>query len=250
MPSLKYPLAFTTLCCATLLLSACAPQTNTSELTAQIETLSNRLTALETANTTQQQRVQYLEDMTAIQKLQAQYVHSLFTQRYENIPALYAQNNPDVRVEFSDSGVFKGIEGVRKLYSAFAKTRNIPGFFILHMAANPYIEIANDGVTAKSHWLSPGASNSPSGSSWIWGPYYVDYVKENGEWKLLHSNLNPLFRNPYQYSWGESPNHGTVNVSGLLGLEPDAPSTLYRPFNEVKQEPNMFRNHPDLPQPY
>jgi outer membrane murein-binding lipoprotein Lpp len=235
---------------AVLSLVGCSPTTDITTLQTQLTELTAKVSALEAQSTAQQAQVQYLQDMTAIQKLQAQYVHSLFTQRYESIPGLYAQNNPDVSVEFSDSGLFKGIESVRKLYGAFAKTRNVPGFFILHMAANPYIEIASDGQSAKSHWLSPGASNSPSGSSWIWGPYYVDYTKENGEWKILHSNLNPLFRNPYQYSWGESPHHGTVNVSGLLGIEPDGPSTLYRPFNEVKTEPNMFRNHPELPKPY
>lgn len=195
-------------------------------------------------------RVQYLEDMTAIQKLQSSYVHRLFTQRYESIPELYASKAADVSVEFSDSGLFKGRESVERLYNAFARTREVPGFFILHMAVDPYIEIAADGQSAKSHWLSPGASNSPSGSSWIWGPYYVDYVKEDGQWKILHSNLAPLFRNPYQYSWGEAPNNGTVNVSGMLGLEPDGPSSLYRPFNEVRKETNIFRNHPDLPAPY
>ena len=78
----------------------------------------------------------------------------------------------------------------------------------------------------------------------------MDYVKEGGEWKILRSNLVPTFRNPYQYSWGESPHHGTVDVANQLGLTPDAPSTLYRPFNEVKLETDMFRNHPDLPQPF
>lgn len=195
-------------------------------------------------------RVQYLEDMAAIQKLQSGYVHRLFTQRYESIPDLYARNAPDVSVEFSDSGLFTGHESVTRLYNAFGRTREVPGFFILHMAVNPYIEIAADGRSARSHWLSPGAANSPGGSSWIWGPYYVDYVKEDGEWKILHSNLVPLFRNPYQYSWGDAPHHGSVNVSGMLGLTPDGPSTLYRPFNEVKDQGNLFRDHPDLPSPH
>ncbi|MEP7314245.1 MAG: nuclear transport factor 2 family protein [Pseudomonadota bacterium] len=195
-------------------------------------------------------RVQHLEDVTAIQKLQSSYVHRLFTQRFESIPDLYSRKAPDVSVEFSDSGVFKGHDSVTRLYNAFGRTREIPGFFILHMAVDPYIEIAADGQSAKSHWLSPGATNSPSGSSWVWGPYYVDYVKEDGEWKILHSNLLALFRNPYQYSWGESPHHGTVNVSGMLGITPDAPPSMYRPFNEVKKEKDIFRNHPQLPVPY
>lgn len=215
-------------------LAGCAPHAGEATLTAdQVQSLL--------------QRVQYLEDMNEIQKLQSTYVHSLFTQRYTDIPALYAQNEPDVSVEFSDSGVFRGIASVRRLYEAFDRTRNVPGFFIMHLAANPYIEIAADGLRAQSHWLSPGASNSPGGSSWIWGPYYVDYIKEDGAWRILHSNLVPLFRNPYEYSWNDSPHHGTVNVAGMLGLEPDEDSTLYRPFNEVKLQTDMFRNHPDLP---
>ena len=196
------------------------------------------------------ERVRYLEDVTALQKLQAQYVHLLFTQRYESIPVLYAQQHPEVSVEFSDSGLFRGHASITRLYHAFSQTREIPGFFILHMAVNPFIEISGDGQRARSHWLSPGASNSPSASSWIWGPYYVDYVKEDGDWRILHSKLVPLFRNPYGYSWGESPHHGSVNVSGMLGLEPDEPITLYRPFNEVKGERDIFREHPALPEPF
>lgn len=229
---------FTTFCCLLLLLASagCSPQQNSNIDPAVLQELLARM--------------QYLEDMTALQKLQASYVHLLFTQRFEDIPSLYAQHHPDVSLEFSDSGLFRGHNSITRLYNAFGQTRDIPGFFIMHMAVNPYIEIAADGQSARSHWLSPGASNSPSASSWIWGPYYVDYVKEDGEWRILHSKLVPLFRNPYEYSWGESPHHGSVNVSGILGLEPDEPSTLYRPFNEVKQERDIFRNHPELPAPY
>ena len=162
---------------------------------------------------------------------------------------MFALDRADVSVEFSDSGVYRGGDSVLRLYAAFAATREAPAFFLMHLAVNPYIEIAADGQSAKSHWLSPGATNSArNGSSWVWGPYYVDYVKQNGEWKIHHSNLAPLFRNPYDVSWNDATTHGTV--TGQLSVGPDEPSTLYRPFNEVKQERDMFRNHPPLPQPY
>lgn len=192
------------------------------------------------------ERVQYLEDMIAIRKLQATYIHSLFTQRFDDIPALFSRRD-DVSVEFSDSGVFRGHDRITELYETFEATRNLPGFFIMHMSTNPYIEIADDGMSARSHWLSPGASHNDGRSSWIWGPYYVNYVKENGEWRILRSNLVPVFRNPYEYSWGDAPNHGTVRV---LGLDPDEPTTLYRPFDEVRDETDIFSEHPDLPAPY
>ncbi len=233
---------------ALLLLSSCNPAGNGAS-DAQLAALATRVTNLEAGLTAGKLRVEYLEDMNAIQKLQAKYLHSLFTQRYENIPALFALDKPDVSVEFSDSGVYRGGDSVRGLYKAFEATRNAPGFFLMHLAVDPYIEIAKDGLSAKAHWLSPGVSNSArNGSSWIWGPYYVDYVKEDGAWKIHHSNLAPLFRNPYNYSWNDAPTHGSVN--GQLSVKPDEPSTIYRPFNEVKKEPNMFRNNPDLPAPY
>ena len=194
-------------------------------------------------------RVQRLEDQLEIQKLQSKYAHCLFTQKFDRIvEECFAKHVADVSVEFSDSGVYRGMESVRALYAAFAATKNIPGYFILHMAVNPYIEIAADGLSARSHWLSPGAAGSASSASWIWGPYYVDYVKEDGAWRIAHSNLAPLFRNRYETSWATAPDHGTVR--GPIAVKPDEPTTLYRPYNEVKQERDIFKHHPRLPEPY
>ena len=141
-------------------------------------------------------RVQRLEDTIEIQSLQSKYIHYLFKQRFDRIvDECFAKNLPDVSVEFSDSGVYRGLESVRALYRSFDVTKTIPGFFILHMTVNTVIEIANDGLSARSHWLSPGAAGSDKSAAWIWGPFYVDYVKEEGRWKIAHSNLVPLFRN-------------------------------------------------------
>jgi hypothetical protein len=194
-------------------------------------------------------RVQRLENTLAIQKLQSKYAHYLFTQHYDRIfEETYAQQAADVSVEFSDSGVYRGPDSVRALYEAFEATKDIPGFFILHMTVNPYIEIAADGLSARSHWLSPGATGSNQSAGWVWGPYYIDYVKENGEWRILHSNLAPVFRNSYDVSWAQAADNGTVR--GVLAVEPDEPSTLYRPYHEAKQQPDIFADHPALPEPY
>ncbi|MGA8011378.1 MAG: nuclear transport factor 2 family protein [Candidatus Acidiferrales bacterium] len=193
-------------------------------------------------------RVRHLEDTLEIQQLQSKYIHYLFKQRFDRIvDECFAHNLADVSVEFSDSGVYRGLESVRALYRSFEVTKTIPGFFILHMAANPVIEIASDGLSARSHWLSPGAAGSNSSAAWIWGTFYVDYVKEDGRWRIAHSNLVPVFRNRYETSWAQAPDHGTVR--GVLAVQPDEPSTLYRPYNEAKKQPDMFAGHPPLPQP-
>lgn len=194
-------------------------------------------------------RVQQLEDVLAIQKLQSKYAHYLFTQDFDKIyDECYAKEAPDVSVEFSDSGVYRGAQSVRGLYEAFEATKAVPGFFILHMTVNPYIEVAADGLSARSHWLSPGATGSNTNAGWVWGPYYIDYVKENGEWLILHSNLAPVFRTAYDVSWAQATDNGTVR--GVLGVEPDAPPTQYRPYAEAKREPYIFGNYPELPEPY
>lgn len=193
-------------------------------------------------------RVQRLEDTIAIEKLQAKYANYLFLQRYERIfPELYAQHNPDVSVEFSDSGVYRGPESVAGLYAAFGVTREIPGFFLMHMTVDPYIEMAADGRSARSQWLSPGITGSNSSAGWVFGPYYVDYVKEDGEWRILHSNLAALVRTSFETSWAKATDNGTVR--GVLPVEPDGPSTLYRPYAERKKEADMFKAFPDLPEP-
>jgi hypothetical protein len=194
-------------------------------------------------------RVQRLEDLLEIQKLQAKYAHSLFMQRFDSIvDECFAKRLPEVSVEFSDSGVYRGLDSIRALYRAFNATKGIPGFFILHMAVNPYIEIASDGQSARCHWLSPGCAGSAASASWIWGPYYVDYVKEDSLWRIAHSNLAPLFRNRYEVSWAQAPDHGSVR--GPLSVQPNEPTTLYRPYSEVKSERDIFRHHPNLPEPY
>jgi hypothetical protein len=194
-------------------------------------------------------RVERLEDTLAIRKLQAKYASYLFTQRYDRIfDELYAQKDPGVSVEFSDSGVYRGRDSVRKLYAAFDVTKQIPGFFLMHMTVDPYIEIAADGLSARSQWLSPGITGSDTSAGWVFGPYYVDYVKEDGEWRILHSNLAPIVRTSYDVSWAKATDNGTVR--GVLSVEPDGPSTLYRPYVQRKKETDIFDDFPDLPEPY
>lgn len=241
----KYDLATTVLLCVAVTLAGCAPSDDVSTLRAELAELRETLQA---RNQTLASRVQYLEDLQEIQKVQAKYAHMLFTQRYDRIvDEVYAHKSPEVSVEFSDSGVYRGLESITRLYAAFEQTRQIPGFFIMHTMSNPYIEVAADGLSARSHWMSPGATGSNTNAGWVWGPYYVDYVKEDGHWRILHSNLAALVRTRFDVSWANATDNGTVRT---LGLEPDAPPTLYRPYAERKKEKDMFRAFPDLPAPY
>jgi hypothetical protein len=67
--------------------------------------------------------------------------------------------------------------------------------YVMHTQETPVIEVAGDGKTAKMLCYSIGLSirgtvdengNESKSSSWMWEKYGVDFVKENGEWKIWH----------------------------------------------------------------
>jgi hypothetical protein len=111
----------------------------------------------------------------------------------------------------------------------------------MHLACDPVIEVAADGKTAKSVWLSPGCA----GDKWIWGTYIVDYIKEDGEWRLWHVNFCPLFRTKYHKGWMEEPVGGSLS-SPLQ----DAPPTRWNPYSKDKMGQELFYHLPDAPEPY
>ena len=61
-------------------------------------------------------RLQTIEDIEAIKKLQRAYGYYLEHWQEEEIIGLFSQS-PDVSVEINDSGQYKGKEGVRKFFS-------------------------------------------------------------------------------------------------------------------------------------
>ena len=64
------------------------------------------------------------------------------------------------------------------------------GQLLLHVTTTAIIEVAEDGLTAKGYWYSPGmiAESGQSANS-IWEAYGADFIKENGEWKLWHLHM-------------------------------------------------------------
>ena len=189
-------------------------------------------------------KIKHIEDLEEIKKLQGKYQYWLFKQEYEKIvERCFAQKTPGVTMEASDSGAFKGIEGIRRFFlELMGNLRERPGGFTMHLAVGPIIEIAGDGKTAKSIWFSPGCTVGPM---WVWGVYMIDYVKEDDGWKLWHVNFNPFFRTPYDKGWAEVPVSGTLS----RGLE-DEPPSRWNPYNAAKKGQELFNHLLDAPEPY
>lgn len=72
------------------------------------------------------------------------------------------------------------------------------GQLLLHVTTTAIIEVAADGQTAQAFWYSPGmiAESGQSANS-IWEIYGVDFVKENGEWKMWHLHMYTDFMSAF-----------------------------------------------------
>lgn len=82
------------------------------------------------------------------------------------------------------------------------KATGMYGGIGLHLLASGVIEIAEDGMSAKSSWLTPGLYGSNVDTSgrktggWDHERYAVDWLYEDGEWNVLHNMIVNDFHAP------------------------------------------------------
>lgn len=77
------------------------------------------------------------------------------------------------------------------------------GQLLLHVTTTAIIEVAEDGQTAKCFWYSPGMiAESGSNANTIWEAYGVDFVKENGVWKMWHLHMFTDFMGSFYLTLG------------------------------------------------
>jgi len=143
------------------------------------------------------------------------------------VEMIFAKKQPDV--SFGQNwGVWVGLESIKKYYKTDSKEEmkkqldalrkwypDIPddiqyaraGRMGFHMLTTPIIEVAEDGQTAKGMWYTPGfmtGFDSKTGkwtASWMYEKYAVDFIKEDGKWKIWHFNVFMDFACPYEKSW-------------------------------------------------
>jgi len=208
------------------------------QLEAEVLRLKEQVAGLARAN-------DYLE----IWKLQSLYSHLYHVGRRRDVPALFAQKTPGVMLEMEDSGVYEGIDRVTWFWNTLFDDKSIgPGHLALHMAVNPVIEINAERTQAKGLWHSHGyCSFEVQGvlkQFLCLGKYDMEYVKEDGQWKILKFIYRQTFMCPYKKGWVEEP--VAASLAGSPDNDPDKPTTYYMPYSRYRR--NIFLPAP--PEPY
>lgn len=141
-----------------------------------------------------------------------QELKELWVQKPENQKtASFGQNwGYNVGMERIDAYYGKGsVENYKKDLEELAATdpsvkvtpENVGiGSLVIHMLTAPYIEVAGDGKTAQGLWYSPGAVGGVhpdhADGMLMYEKYGVDFMKEDGEWKIWHLFVGTDFAVP------------------------------------------------------
>jgi hypothetical protein len=134
-----------------------------------------------------EQRIQRLEDESAIVRLQNAYGYYVDKRLWDQVVDLFAD---DATVEISHRGVYAGKAGVRRLFlESWGKGRIglNRGQLFTHMMMQPVIDISPDGRHAWGRFrtFAQVGQGGPGGTGvmWVEGVYEKEFSGDAGVWR-------------------------------------------------------------------
>jgi hypothetical protein len=166
--------------------------------------------------------IQRTEDRGEVENLFSHYMylHSAFDDS-EIIDLWVRKGTPGIRAQYSNNGVYTTWESVTQYH----RDRPHPkGKLLLHYTTTPMIEVAEDGQTAKGLWVVSGVESGltdPAAAKlapdYMYEPglvdgkkvwehtvllkYGVDFLKQDGVWKIWHFHCFEVSRSPFGLGW-------------------------------------------------
>ena len=197
-----------------------------------------------------------------IQLLMAQYVQNVQKMDYKtNLETLMAADHPDVCFEYMESGMYKGPEQVRAymlaLHETFQKPFEKTGYMGLQHLTTPKVILNESLDRACGEWtiLSPWAKQAcpyPGDerkltAMWFVGRYANEFIKADGQWKILKLHLVSYVRTPFDQGWMRQPD--AMRVPPIPQLRPDEPPRYYTFHPDcVYSFDNIYNWGPYLPE--
>ncbi|CAK7219766.1 hypothetical protein SBRCBS47491_003962 [Sporothrix bragantina] len=171
-------------------------------------------------------------DRGAIENVFSKYMHLHNHFLDEDIKPLWVKRGtPGIHAQYTNNGVYTEYDSVMAYHSGRPAP---PGKLILHETSTPVIEVAEDGETAQGYWLMSGVESGlttaeqvsgvtdeggagmpdslyedPSHNvdgrrvwaHWVWCQYALDFLKQDGQWKIWHFRCLETARAPYGENW-------------------------------------------------
>jgi len=196
-----------------------------------------------------EERITRIEDNLEIQKLMGKYAYYIMAGMQSDLGELLFARRPDTRVYFGEQGYFEGPDAPERAWVGFLGNVDRTGFMALHAPICPVVEIAGDGKTAKGVWIGlgllamkRGEEGTPYGA-WEWDKYGIDFIKEDGKWKIWHHHIYRLL-----HGWGvdEKWAEQFAKPEPSFDLKLDGPAVDDNPYHPDTRQ----RLVPKPPEPY
>lgn len=140
---------------------------------------------------TEAQKTQRLLDIAEIANVASshEYYHSAWMHKEE------VENSWSKREDVSWTNNVDRYSNRKSFWAFYVENlKSFPtkGTLAYHMLTTPIIEVAGDGQTAKAIFMSfgnvagPGMGGGPAQAQWTEEKYGMDFIKENGRWKIWH----------------------------------------------------------------
>ena len=152
-----------------------------------------------------EQKLQRVEDFQYIQNMMGRYAYYVMAGMQEEMDRdMFAKKQPDFRLYLGEQGYWEGPDARQRAFSGGSplseeeRQKRRVGNLVMHNPVCPVIEVAGDGKTAKGVWIGIGllgVKNRETGELegiWEWDKYGVDFIKEDGEWKIWHHHIYRL----------------------------------------------------------
>lgn len=139
-----------------------------------------------------------------IDNLMGRYFHVSLLEGEDKLEPLFAMQTEGV--SWRDPVGPSTIKGMKERFAQSTSDQVRAAQLNLNTMLTPVVEVAKDGKTAQGVWDSVGTNvrNLDDVGVWLWAKYGVDFIKENGEWKIWHLQIYPIFLTPYDKSITQS----------------------------------------------
>jgi hypothetical protein len=168
--------------------------------------------------------------------------HYAETNRWEQLANLFALKTPGVRVEEFGNPGYEGGEAVWKRWTVGHASAWHPGFMCINTTTTTVIEVAEDCQSAKMAFISPGVETSEWEGKWqaywIWAKLGIDFIKEDGQWKIWHYHVYGLFCTQYERPWTD------LNQKSPMMIPYEELEKRFKEGNATFIKPNIKPTHP------
>jgi hypothetical protein len=162
-----------------------------------------------------EKKVDKLNDIEDIQRLQRSYGYYIQNWMYQELADLFA-DSPDAELSIL-TGVFVGKDSINKYFASVKVSNENPEFLHQLMQLSGIVDVAPDGKTAQGRWFAYGAMALPVGEGikpiTCNGIYTADYLKQDGIWKILKLTWYPIFLSLPFEGWVKKERLQTTGVS-------------------------------------